>query len=196
MDDLTVEDVVREYAEGVPQALHDLCMSLEGGQDLYNYMATYGFFLAPATLKYHGCFEGGLALHTWNVYNYLLRLNEIWGNKYSEQTLAKVALCHQLAKTDFYEEYFRNVKVDGQWVQQPAYRVKENRYMAGDLGFTSYMIASRYLAFTDEEIIAICNYLYLNEMERHAGLPDLLHKYPLISLLYTAYTFATYNTDE
>lgn len=196
MEELTMENVVAEYTDGVNRAIHDLCLQLEGGQDLYNYMATYGFFTAPATLKYHGCYEGGLAVHTWDVYNYLVRLNDIWGTKYSEQTLAKVALSHQLAKTDFYEQYMKNVKVNGQWVQEPAYKVKENRYLAGDMGFTSYMLASRFLSFTDEEIIAICNYLYLSDMDGHVGLPDLLKKYPLISLLYIAYTFATYNSNE
>lgn len=196
MEELTLEQVVSEYTDGVNQAIHDLCMSVDGGQDLYNYMATYGFFEAPATLKYHGCYEGGLAVHTWDVYNYLVRLNDIWGTKYSDATLVKVALSHQLAKTDFYEKYMKNVKVDGQWVQEPAYKVKEDRYMAGDMGFTSYMLASRYLSFTDEEIIAICNYQYLSDMEGHVGLGDLLKKYPLITLLYVAYTFATYNSNE
>lgn len=192
MEELTADQVMAEFYNNLPGQIYELCTKF-GGEDLYTYLTSSDFFSAPATLNKHYSFEGGLAKHTLDVYFYLSRLCEIWQAPYSEATICKVAICHALAKADLYESYLKNVKVDGQWIQQPAYRIKEDRYMAGDLGFTSYMIASRYVDFTDEEIIAICNYAYLNEMDKHIGLADVLRKYPLVTLLFMAYTFATYH---
>lgn len=191
-EELTVEQVMSEFYENIPGQIYDLCQKFDG-KDLYDYLTQTDFFKAPATLNKHYSFEGGLAKHVLDVYFHLSRLCEIWHMPYSEATISKVAICHELAKADFYETYFRNVKIDNQWVQQPAYRVKEDRYMAGDLGFTSYMIASRYVSFTDDEIIAICNYAYLSEMKEHVGLGDLLSLHPLTMLLYMAYMYTTYH---
>ena len=43
----------------------------KGILDLINYLAKKGFFESPASTKFHGCYEGGLAEHSYKVYSYL-----------------------------------------------------------------------------------------------------------------------------
>ncbi|MEE9354760.1 MAG: HD domain-containing protein [Methylococcaceae bacterium] len=43
----------------------------EGMKGLFEYLAREGFFTSPASTKFHGCYEGGLAEHSYKVYSYL-----------------------------------------------------------------------------------------------------------------------------
>lgn len=177
---------------------HLIC-EVDGGENLFNYLDTEtNFFTSPASVKYHSSCEGGLAAHTLYVCDELIRLNELRKLGYSNETLIKVALCHDLCKVGLYEEFMRNEKRDGQWVSVPSYRITEaaDRYTAGDSGFTSYMIASRFLSFTDEEIIALCNYAHICNIKSYPEVSSLLSKYPLTILLLEADLVATYVYEE
>ena len=43
----------------------------EGINCLIGYLVQEGFFTAPASTKFHGCYEGGLAEHSYRVYDLL-----------------------------------------------------------------------------------------------------------------------------
>ena len=43
----------------------------EGAQALLNWMQTTDFFTAPASTRFHGACEGGLVMHSVNVYRVL-----------------------------------------------------------------------------------------------------------------------------
>ena len=74
------------------------------------------FFTAPASTRYHGAYEGGLCEHSINVYeclkNYLERerVKDIYGLDYSDETIALVALLHDLCKVNLYRISYRNAK--------------------------------------------------------------------------------------
>lgn len=177
----------------------ELIYKVVGGEDLFNYLDNEtNFFTSPASIKYHSSYTGGLVIHTLYVYDELRRLNELRGLSYSDETIIKVALCHDLCKIGLYEEFMRNEKKDGQWVSVPSYRITEakDRYTAGDSGFTSYMIASRFLSFTDEEIIALCNWAHLYNIKNYPEVSSLLSKYPLTILLLEADLVATYIYED
>ena len=85
------------------------------------------FFTAPASTRFHGNYDGGLVEHSLNVYDclkdYLSRqrvMNE-YGLNYSEESIAIVALLHDLCKINCYKKGMRNVKENGQWIQVPTY---------------------------------------------------------------------------
>jgi len=44
----------------------------DGMDKLIDWLEVNGFFTSPASTKYHGCFEGGLASHSLGVFNLLL----------------------------------------------------------------------------------------------------------------------------
>jgi hypothetical protein len=102
----------------------------QGASDLLKYLLSdqSDFFEAPASTRYHLAYPGGLLEHSLNVYrclkDYLSR--ESVRNAYqlipSEETIAIVALLHDLCKINVYQKSFRNVKDEqGKWSQVPSY---------------------------------------------------------------------------
>lgn len=77
-----------------------------GAQELLDYLCSdkSDFFTAPASTKFHSACEGGLCEHSVNVYESLReyvnrpRFREEYGLTYSDETLAVVALLHDLCK--------------------------------------------------------------------------------------------------
>ena len=90
-----------------------------GSDSLLDWLEHSDFFVAPASTKYHGCYEGGLLQHSLNVYDCLKIGIEAAGlqGTYSEETIAIVSLMHDLCKVNYYKKGFRNVKDEetGQW---------------------------------------------------------------------------------
>ena len=72
-------------------------------------------FSAPASTRFHGSYEGGLFDHSLNVYECLCdfikrpRFKDKYGFTFSEESLAIVALLHDICKTNFYKTEMRNV---------------------------------------------------------------------------------------
>ena len=73
------------------------------------------FFTAPASTRFHGACEGGLCMHSLNVYHALHDTFFTEGD--SEETFAICALLHDLCKANYYKPGTRNVKNEatGQW---------------------------------------------------------------------------------
>ena len=101
-----------------------------GADALLNYLENKSdFFTAPASARYHLACEGGLCEHSLNVYHCLVdylqreRVQELYGLEYSEESVAVVALLHDVCKVGCYKKGFRNVKNDatGQWERVPTY---------------------------------------------------------------------------
>ena len=82
-----------------------------GAEALLQWLVSTDFFIAPASTKYHCAFEGGLALHSINVYKILKkRCDEYDAGKYSDETIAICGLLHDICKANFYSISTRNVK--------------------------------------------------------------------------------------
>ena len=84
------------------------------------------FFVAPASTKYHGAYEGGLCEHSINVYECLKdycereRVKDGYGLDFSDESIAIVALLHDLCKVNLYRISYRNAKnEDGVWEKVP-----------------------------------------------------------------------------
>ena len=133
----------------------------EGADKLLEYLCSDAsdFFTAPASTRYHGAYEGGLLEHSLNVYDCLCdylsreRAKERYGMNYSAESVAIVALLHDLCKVNFYQESTRNVKEDGVWKTVPYYTI-EDKLPYGH-GEKSVYIASGYMRLTRDEAFAI-----------------------------------------
>ena len=85
------------------------------------------FFTCPASTRYHNAFEGGLLRHSLNVYKCLCaymerqRVKEEYGLAASDESIAVVALLHDICKVNFYRTSYRNAKNEktGQWERSP-----------------------------------------------------------------------------
>lgn len=136
----------------------------EGIERLIKWLENKDTKTAPASTKYHCSYEGGLIVHSLNVYNRLKKLIELeYGDKspYSEETITLVALLHDISKIDFYEVQLRNVKENGAWVQKPFYAVKEekDRLIFGSHSMNSFYMASKFFKLNYEEELAILHHM-------------------------------------
>lgn len=176
-----------------------------GIENLLKYLEETDFFEAPASTKYHGCYEGGLVQHSIDVYNALHdELAFIFGNNYlagySEETIAIVSLFHDLCKVGKYVAGTRNVKdpVTKQWHEEPTYFYNENCLEMGH-GAASVYTVQKFIELEDFEAQAIfwhmgaydiSNYMSLN------GLGSAYERNTLAFALHRADMMATYVTDN
>lgn len=126
-----------------------------GADELLSWLQSSDFLSAPASTKYHGSYEGGLVEHSLNVYDCLVGELSLAGltDAYSPETVAIVALLHDICKANFYKVGTRNVKENGQWVQKEIYEIDE-KFPCGH-GEKSVIILQNFIHLDAEEIFAI-----------------------------------------
>ena len=177
----------------------------QGIEELVAFLEDSDFFEAPASTRFHGCYEGGLVQHCIDVYNSLHdELAFIFGDNYlavySEETIAIVSLFHDLCKIGKYKPGTRNVKdpVTKQWHEEPAYFYNEDNIELGH-GPASMYAVMRFIELNHVEAQAILwhmgaydisNYMSLN------GLSSTFEKNTLAFALHRADMMATYVTDN
>ena len=166
-----------------------------GAEALLQWLVSTDFFIAPASTKYHCAFEGGLALHSLNVYKILKRrCDEYSPGKYSDETIAICGLLHDICKANFYSISTRNVKNErGQWEQRPYYTV-EDKFPFGH-GEKSVFIVERCMRLMEEEAVAIRWHMGGFDDAARGGcfaISEAYDKYPLAVKLHIADLEATY----
>ena len=168
----------------------------EGADKLLAYLESSDFFTAPASTRYHGAYFGGLLEHSLNVYDCLCdylarpRVKEQYGLEFSEESVAVVALLHDLCKVDFYVESTRNVKEDGVWKTVPFYTIDDK--LPYGHGEKSVYIASGYMRLTREEAFAIRYHMGFSGEENVNTVGAAFAKFPLAVALFTADMEASY----
>ena len=130
----------------------------DGSEELLNYLEKTDFFTAPASSRFHSNFEGGLCFHSICAYKRFLSLvqsefGDNWQETISAESVAIIALLHDICKTNYYTTEMRNVKVDGQWVQRPYYKVEDS--LPYGHGEKSVYMPSGFMKLSREEAMAI-----------------------------------------
>lgn len=156
------------------------------------------FFTAPASTKYHGACEGGLLLHSLNVYK-TLRERYFEEGKDSEESFAICALLHDLCKAQFYKVSTRNVKNDvtGQWEKVPYYTV-EDAFPYGH-GEKSVFLIERFMRLKTSEAMAIRWHMGGFDDSARGGsfaISLAYEKYPLAVKLHLADLESTYLKEK
>lgn len=171
----------------------------EGIDNLIDFLCSDNcdFFTAPASTRYHGAYPGGLLEHSLNVYDCLCdylarpRVREEYGLTFSEESVAIVALLHDLCKVNFYVESTRNVKgEDGQWKKVPYYTIEDQ--LPYGHGEKSVYIVSGYMRLTREEAFAIRYHMGFSGNEDVNLVGQAFAKFPLAVALFTADMEASY----
>ena len=162
-------------------------------EDLLEWLGESTFFSDPASTKFHGCYEGGLCEHSVNVFEELVRLLKAYPEvKVTAETAAIVALLHDVCKIGCYKQELRNKKVNGVWVQQPAYVFQED-FCFGGHGSKSVYLIQKYMRLTDAEAVAInCHMGFADRNPGDYSLGNAYEKFPLAWLLHVADESATY----
>ena len=169
----------------------------EGSERLLDYLSRgCDFFTAPASTRYHGNYPGGLLEHSLNVYDCLVdylsrpRVKEVYGLSFAEESVAIVALCHDLCKVDFYKESTRNVKEDGVWKTVPYYTIEDQ--LPYGHGEKSVYIVSGFMRLTRDEAFAIRYHMGFSGTEDNNTVGSAFAKFPLAVALATADMEAAY----
>ncbi len=170
----------------------------DGADNLLDWLINSDFFTAPASSKFHSAYEGGLCAHSINVFERYVKLltmeyGDQFADKISMESVAIIALLHDVCKVDFYKTEYRNVKVDGQWIQVPYYTV-EDKLPYGH-GEKSVYIVGSFIKLTREEAMAI-NWHAGGFDERVRGgsyaMAEAYYKFPNAMIFHTADMMATY----
>ena len=170
----------------------------EGSDNLLDWLITTDFFTCPASSKFHSAYEGGLCEHSLKVFDRFVKLltmeyGEDFSSIVSMESVAIIALLHDVCKVDFYKTDYRNVKVDGQWVQVPYYTI-EDKLPYGH-GEKSVYIVGSFIKLTREEAMAI-NWHAGGFDERVRGgsyaMAEAYYKFPIAMIFHTADMMSTY----
>ncbi|MBQ4557765.1 MAG: hydrolase [Clostridia bacterium] len=177
-------------------------ISRQGSDTLLNYLETSDFFDAPASSRFHSNFNGGLCHHSINAYyrfvkNLEMEYGKNWEEKISKESVAIIALLHDICKTNFYKVDYRNIKVDGNWVQKPYYSVEDS--LPYGHGEKSVYILSGFMKLTREEAMAI-NWHMGGMDDRVKGgsysLAPAFYNYPAALLFHISDMQATYLDEK
>ncbi len=174
----------------------------DGAEELKNYLLKSDFFSAPASIRYHCSYEGGLCEHSVNTYKRLLKnvqseFGEEWEKTVSHESVAICSLLHDLCKIDFYKKDFRNVKENGEWVKKPCF-TREEALPYGH-GEKSVYIAHSFIKLTREEAMAINWHMGGFDARVKGGdgsVSEAYCKYPLAVLLHVSDLEATYIDEK
>lgn len=127
-----------------------------GISELLEWLEETDFFVAPASTRYHGAWEGGLVQHSLNVYSQLKKLcNWYECDTATQESIAIVSLFHDVCKANVYKVEMRWRKnKNQQWEQYPSYTFKED-FAYGGHGSKSVYLIMAFMALSPDEASAI-----------------------------------------
>lgn len=194
---MDLEQIKQEYLD----IFYD-SIERDGAEELLNFLEKSDFFTTPASTRSHSNFEGGLCLHSINVFKRFVKILESeygqdWQKVVSLESVAIIALLHDVCKTNYYTVEMRNVKVDGQWVQKPYYKIADS--LPYGHGEKSVYMISGFMRLSREEAMAI-NWHMGSFDDRVKNNPLLLKNvfinYPIAFLFHIADYMATYLDEK
>ena len=164
----------------------------EGMENLIEFLEKSDFFKAPASTKFHGNHEGGLAEHSYKVYEILKEKVKFAKMEVAEETVIISAILHDICKTNFYKIDYRNAKNSlGVWEKVPYYTIEDT--IPYGHGEKSVMMLTEYIKLTNEEKYSIRWHMGFTEpKEVYGTLSEAYRKYPVALLLNEADLEAAY----
>lgn len=173
----------------------------DGANEFLDYLCSNksDFFTAPASTRFHGSYSEGLVEHSINVYHCLKdylsrnRVKDVYGMEYDDETIALVALLHDVCKINVYKTSYRNKKVNGEWQQVPYYEFEDE--MPYGHGEKSVYMISPFMKLSREEAFAIRYHMGFSNDDPARNVGYTFEHFPLAFALSTADMEATYFVD-
>lgn len=163
----------------------------KGINNLINWLENSDFRVAPASTRYHNCFEGGLLAHSLNVYNEAVRQKDLIGLfNVPMESIIITSLLHDICKVNYYKTEMRNVKVNGAWVQQPFYMVDD--LLPIGHAEKSIIVAQNFIELSDVEVAMIRGHMGGFVSDNYFNASALFNKYPEALIIHQADMVATY----
>lgn len=162
-----------------------------------------GFFEAPASVRNHFNFPGGLMQHSLNVYDMAMALRSAivpmrpdMENVLRPDSIAIAALLHDVCKSDIYKKTVKKRRNEiGVWEDIEGYDVDYSGLPVGHGEKSVIMLLRSGLDLEDEEIYAIRWHmgaweLPMQSIEMEKSYRTAQQKSPLVALIHTADTLA------
>ena len=178
-----------------------------GAADLLAWLETEGFFTSPASCKNHLAVEGGLLIHSLNVYH---NLRTIAGRKTTqgaallntqedEESVAIMGLLHDVCKVGVYhvETKRRKNPKTGMWEDYQAYVYRDPLPLGH--GEKSLYQINRFMSLQEHEALAIRWHMGAFDTAARADLRDLsaaMEASPWVYLLHEADMQATHVNER
>lgn len=171
----------------------------DGSEELLKFLLSTNsdFFTAPASSRFHLSKEGGLVEHSLNVYQCLKdyaerpKVRADFGLHFTNESIAIVALLHDLCKMNVYQKSMRNVKdKNGTWQQVPSYEYNDT--LPYGHGEKSVYIISGFMKLTREEAFAIRYHMGFSNTDDKQNVGSAFEQFPLALALSIADMEATY----
>lgn len=142
-----------------------------------DWLQSTDFFIAPASTKHHNVFEGGLALHSWNVFENLFDKVLKYKLNLPYETIAICALLHDLCKINKYHKVEEGGSITVNWI-------KEDKFPLGHSAKSIYLI-QQFFTLTEQEAIMI--YYHMGPFEHKVEeFNNAFKLYPEVMALYLA----------
>lgn len=172
------------------------------------------FFTAPASSRHHLAKPCGLVEHSINVYTWLSAIDKAFGYKFSPESIAIVALLHDVCKANYYEQGWRYQKTydegavaavprnmvkhdqGGDYILEtvPSYSINE-QFTYGH-GEKSVYLIRKHMELTDEEAQAIRFHMGSWQDGDKANASAAFKINPLAFWLHVANEAATFLTEK
>lgn len=183
-------DLQAVFEQAVAKNIHR-----EGHVQLMEWLLTTDFFTAPASTKYYGAFEGGLVMHSLNVYSQLKKLCNWYECDASQESIAIVALFHDLCKVGMYKVDMRWRKdANNRWEQYAAWKHNED-FVYGGHGSKSVFLIQSFMRLTPEEASAINCHMGAWDSGTYSNPSPVYERNLLAWLLHVADEASTYIND-
>lgn len=187
------EEFIRIFKENITR---------EGAAKLLEWLNKSDFFYAPASTKFHSSFQGGLCEHSVKAYYRFMQNIEMeyeggWEEKISPESVAVIALLHDVCKVDIYKTEYRNVKKDGVWESVPYYTVDDK--LPYGHGEKSVYILSSFIRLTRDEAMAINWHMGAFDQRVLGGsyaLSQVFSMHPIAMLFHISDMQTTYLDEE
>ncbi|MBR1593717.1 MAG: HD domain-containing protein [Alloprevotella sp.] len=174
----------------------------DGLERLLEYLNTTDFYTAPSSSMFHLNEDGGLCLHSINVFRTAMKLYEQVGapamasgngpfkGEISTESIAISTLFHDLCKIGFYHKTERWKKDEhGRWMSYPGYEVKDELPLGH--GEKSAYIVRGFIKLNRDELLAIRWHMGMFDMGDSGSslirsFRAALEQSPLVSLVHSA----------
>lgn len=201
-----IKSLSEEKREQLKAEFKDLLFSTKRSniEGLWNWLENEtDFFTAPASTQFHGDYDGGLMVHSLNVYKLLKNFTKNIGME-RDDSIIIAGLLHDVCKANFYKKGRKNVKVTDdqtgrfEWIEEEYYTTDDSFPMGH--GEKSVFLIMRHIQLTDDEAMAIRWHMggyddtarsYLGGKAQAAA----YSKYPLAPALSIADMYASYFAD-
>lgn len=168
----------------------------DGIENLLSFVEGTDFFTAPASTRYHGAFEGGLVLHSLNVFAQMKKLCFLYEEDTPMESIAIAALFHDLCKADTYVTEMRWRKNElNQWEQYPTYK-REEKFAYGGHGSKSVYLIQSFMKLEPFEASAINCHMGAWDAGTYSNPSEVYERNKFAWLLHVADEAATYLDDK